>query len=313
MVVRLVFFGTPEPAVSILEAITKDHEIVGVVCQPDRAQGRKKKPVPPPVKVFAESHGQEISQPEKLNDGTFEAWLRGRDPQLCVVAAYGRILKQPILDVPPLGYLNVHPSLLPKYRGPSPIQAAIINGDTVSGMTIMAMDAGMDSGDIVLQREFPIEDEDDGATLSAKLFDLGAEMILEGIRLVESGKAEFEAQDESQVIFSKLMKKEDGEIDWTKSANEIRNLIRGSLPWPAAQTTYKGEHCRILKAHVVDEKTTAEPGRVIELTKTKLVVATGAGSLGIDCFQAPGKRALPIADYLRGASIALGDRFGTGS
>lgn len=306
---RLVFFGTPESAVPVLEAITRHHEIGGVVCQPDKPKGRSKKPLPPPVKVFAEAHGQEVCQSAKLNDGTFEAWLKSRKPELCVVAAYGRILKQPILDVPPRGYLNVHPSLLPKYRGPSPIQTALLNGDETTGVTIMAIDAGMDSGGVLLQREVVIAPEDDAVTLSDRLFAIGAEMMVEGVALVESGKAQFTPQDESQVTVTRLFEKADGMIDWSNAAMEIHNQVRACVPWPVAYTFLDGESYRIHKAHVAEAAPSGKPGEIVEISKDRLIVATGHGALAVDVIQAPGKRAMPVADFLLGAKLVVGDTF----
>ena len=170
---RTVFFGTPELAVPALAAVAAHHNVTAVVCQPDRPKKRSKRPVPPPTKAWAVEHEIPVHQPLKLNDGAFEAWLKEQRPELCAIAAYGRLLKQPILDVPPEGWLNIHPSLLPRYRGPSPIQSAILNGDPVTGVSIMRLTLEMDAGDVLLQEETPVADDDTTESLSARLAQLG--------------------------------------------------------------------------------------------------------------------------------------------
>lgn len=307
---RVVFFATPEHAVPPLASVAQHHELAAVVCRPDSPRGRGKKLEPPATKVWAEEHGITVHQPRKLNDGAFESWLKDQAPELCLVVAYGRMLKQPILDVPPKGYLNVHPSLLPKYRGPSPVQTAILNGDTETGVTIMAVDAGMDSGDVLLQEKMAIDAEDTSETLSKKLFKRGASLLVEGVNLLEGGEALFTPQDESEVTVTTLFEKQDGLIDWTKSARQIHNLVRAAIPWPAAHSTFNGELCRIHKTTVLDESPTAPPGTVVRVEKDHVVLATGKDALAIHVFQAPGKRAMPMADFLRGHSISEGEVFG---
>jgi methionyl-tRNA formyltransferase len=306
---RTVFFGTPELAVPSLAAVAERHDVTALVCQPDKAKGRSKKPVPPPTKVWALEHGIPVHQTAKLNDGTFEAWLRDQTPDVCAIAAYGRILKQPILDVPRLGFLNLHPSLLPRYRGPSPIQSALLNGDAVTGVTIMRLTLAMDSGDILLQEEALIEPEDTSATLSDRLAEHGARLLADGLDLLASGEAQFTPQNESDAVYCSLFEKADGRIAWAKPATTIHNLVRAANPWPVAHCRFHGAVVRLHKTVVVDETSDAAPGTVVRAEKDRVVVVTGEGNLAILVFQAPGKRAMAMDDYLRGHPIAPGDRF----
>ena len=306
---RIVFFGTPELALPSLSALAGAHDVAAVVCRPDRPKGRSKKPVPPPVKKLAEEMGIEVLQPAKLNDGLFEAWLRERGPDLCALVAYGRILKQPILDVPRHGFLNVHPSLLPKYRGPSPMQTAIREGERETGVSVMALDAGMDSGPLLLQEAVPIEPGDTAATLSDRLARLGADLLLKGIELLDSGQAKFRAQDDSQATYTKLFEKADGRIDWSQTATRIHNSVRAAQPWPISHCAFGGGVVRIHQTSIVDETSGAPPGTVVSVEKDTLIVAAGTGCVAIEVIQAPGKRAMPIADYLRGHGVSHGDVF----
>ncbi|MCP4644770.1 MAG: methionyl-tRNA formyltransferase [bacterium] len=306
---RVVFFGTPELAVPSLAAVAEGHEVTAVVCQPDRPKGRGKKMLPPPTKVWAEAHGILVHQPTKLNSGAFEAWLKEQAPEACVIAAYGRLLKQPILDVPPKGWLNLHPSLLPKYRGPSPIQSAVLNGETVTGCTIMRLTLEMDAGDILLQEETPIGPDEDAVSLTDRLAAQGGALLARAVGLVARGEAEFTPQDHDKATYCTMLEKADGRIRWGKPAREIHNLVRGALPWPTAQALWHGEVCRIHRSTVVDESFPDAPGTVVRVEKDRVVVATGEGGLAVLVFQAPGKRAMPMGDYLRGSAIAVGDHF----
>ncbi len=306
---RVVFFGTPELAVPSLAATAKSHDMIAVVCQPDRPQGRGKKLAPPPAKIWALDQGIPVAQPAKLNDGAFEAWLREQKPDMCLIAAYGRILKQPILDVPPRGFLNMHPSLLPKYRGPSPIRTALLNGDEVTGVTIMRLTLEMDAGDILLQEKEPIYPEDTWPTLASRLAVKGAELLVRGVGLVAAGTARFTPQDHTKAVYCRMLEKSDGEIRWGRPANEIHNLVRASLPWPVAHCLYKGQVYRIHESRVVEEAFDAPPGTVVAVEKERVVVVTGEGALAILALQAPGKRAMPVREYLRGHAIQVGEQF----
>lgn len=305
---RTVFFGTPEIAVPSLAAIAAQHEVGAVVCQPDKPQGRNLKLMPPPVKVWALEHGIPVHQPEKLNDGAFEQWLREQAPELCTMAAYGRLLKQPILDIPPMGWLNLHPSLLPRWRGPSPIQTAILRGDPETGVTIMRVTLEMDAGDILLQEAAPVGHDETAAELSERLGNMGAELLAHGMALVAAGNAAFTPQDPTKVEYCSLFEKEHGRIRWGQSALEIHRLVRAAIPWPVAHCLYHGEVCRLHKTAVIEENTDIPPGTVTAVEKDRVLVATGQGQLAILVFQAPGKKAMPMADFLRGRKMAPGER-----
>lgn len=307
---RTVFFGTPELAVPSVAALrAAGHEIAAVVTQPDRPQGRSKQPVPPPVKVWAEAHGVPVHQPEKLNDGAFEAWLRAQAPEVCTVAAYGRLLKQPILDIPPRGWLNVHPSLLPRWRGPSPIQTAILAGDATTGVSIMRMILEMDAGNVVAREETPIGPEETAGELSDRLAVLGARMLAESVERLAQGELPETPQDPAGVTHCRLFRKEDGALRWERPAVELERLVRAAHPWPVAFTSLAGAPLRVHRA-VVGEGAGA-PGEVIAVEKDRIWVGTGADALGLLEVQAPGKRAMPVGDFLRGRPVAPGERLGS--
>jgi methionyl-tRNA formyltransferase len=306
---RLVFFGTPELAVPSLERLSQRHEIVAVVCQPDKPQGRSLKLAPPPVKQWAEAHGIRTHQPEKLNDGSFKQWLREQRPDICPLAAYGRILKQPILDVPRFGFINLHPSLLPLYRGPSPIQSALLNGDAVTGVTIMQIGIEMDAGDILLQREEHIKDDDNAGVLTERLARIGAEMFAEVIDEIEQGTLMHSPQDSARATYCRMFQKRDGFVRWRDTARQIHNRVRASNPWPMAQCWLRGQICRILESEVVEGNAGILPGTIAAVERGRVLVATGSGLLGIKTFQAPGKKPMLMGDFLRGQSLSPGDFF----
>jgi methionyl-tRNA formyltransferase len=306
---RIVFFGTPELAVPSVNAVAERHDVVAVVCQPDRPKGRGKKVVPPPVKVWAEAHGVEIHQPTKLNDGAFASWLREKAPDVCAIAAYGRLLKEPILTIPAHGFVNMHPSLLPKYRGPSPIQSALLNGESETGVTIMRLVLEMDAGDVMLQETVPICDDDNGITLTASLAQRGGAMLAAAIDLIAAGRATFTPQDHEKAVHCAKFTKESGRISWGKSAQQIHNLVRAALPWPVAQCRFRGEVYRLHGATVESGSPDAPPGTVVAVEKDCIRVATGDGSLAITSIQAPGKRAMDTADFLRGHNVTAGEQF----
>ena len=309
---RAVFFGTPELAVPSLDAIAQCHDICAVVCQPDRPQGRSSRLVAPPVKEWALAHGVPVVQPLKLNDGTFEAWLRDQRPDIGALVAYGRILKPPILAVPPYGFINLHPSLLPRHRGPSPIQTAVLEGDEVTGVTIMRLDEGVDSGDILLQETAAIAADDTTESLTRRLANHGAEVLVRSLALIESGTAMYTPQDHTRATFTKMYEKTDGRIDWSRPARKIHNLVRAAVPWPVAYCGFHGETFRIHRTSLAEVSGGADAGVVLHVEKDRLVVSTGAGGLAIEVVQVPGKRAMPVSDFLRGHAIAVGDRFESG-
>ncbi len=306
---RIVFFGTPELAVSTLAAVAEIHAVTAVVCQPDRPQGRSSRPVACPTKEWALEHGISIAQPTVLNDGKFESWLRTQAPDACVLVAYGRILKQPILDVPLHGFLNMHPSLLPRHRGPSPIQTAILLGDETTAVSIMRLDAGMDTGDIVLQEETPIQPDDTTASLSQRLSAMGAKAMLRALEQIEEGSVVFTPQDGSRATTTRLFEKEDGRIRWSADARAIHNLVRASIPWPVAHCLFHGGVTRICRTHLPDEPSTSPPGTVARVERDCIVVSCGGGALAIEEIQAPGKRVMAVSEFLRGHAVSAGERF----
>jgi methionyl-tRNA formyltransferase len=310
--VRIVFFGTPELAVPTLDALHHHHEVAAVVCRPDKPQGRSSKLVPPPVKGWALEHGVPVEQPVKLNDGAFERWLRAQRPELCVLVAYGRILKEPILDVPRHGFLNLHPSLLPKYRGPSPIQAAVLHGDEKTGLTVIRLSMETDAGDILVQDVIDIMPEDTTASLTERLAPLGANVMLRAVGLVEDEEAVFTPQDHERASYTSMLRKEDGAIHWAWPAARIHNLVRAAIPWPIAYCRYERQTMRVLKTRVLDVPSTAPPGTISEVGRDAFTVATGDGDLEVLEVQMPGKRAMAVGAFLRGHKLAAGDRLEDG-
>lgn len=307
---RTVFFGTPELAVPSLAALHDRHEVAAVVCQPDRPSGRGNRLTAPAVKRWALEHGVPVLQPEKLNDGSFEAWLREQRPEVCTLAAYGRILKQPILDVPPHGFLNMHPSLLPLYRGPSPIQSAILNGDEETGISIIRISMDMDAGDILMQERVPIHPEDNGETLTSRLAERGGELLASAVTKVERGDAVFTPQDHARATYCRLFEKRDGLLDWSRPAAALHNLVRAARPWPCAQGRLNGETYKVLRSEPTsDDRGDSVPGTVLRIEKDRIVVAAGEGALAILEIQPPGKRTMNVADFLRGHPLRAGDRF----
>lgn len=304
-----MFFGTPDIAVPSLQAIEALHEVCAVVCQPDKPQGRSSKLVPPPVKVAAEKLGIPVHQPVKLNDGEFEAWLKAQAPEVCTIAAYGRLLKQSLLAIPTQGWLNMHPSLLPKYRGPSPIQSAILHGDTVTGVSIMRLVLEMDAGDVLLQERVEIGENENAVALAQRLGILGAELMFKSLRLVEEGNATFTPQDPAGVVECKMFEKNDGRIRWASAAPAIHNLVRAAQPWPMAHCELGGEVYRIHETRLVDGPAAAAPGTVEEVLKDRIIVAAGAGRIAITQIQGPGKRVMEAGDFLRGHKLDAGAAF----
>ncbi len=306
---RIVFMGTPEFAIPPLKALIANHQVVGVFSQPDRPVGRHhNKLQPTPVKECAQSHGIPVYQPEKLRDGTALATLRELDPELIVVAAYGRILPNDILALPPKGCVNVHSSLLPKYRGAAPINWAILKGEAETGVTIMHMASELDAGDIILQRATPIGETEDAAALYDRLAQLGGELLTEAVALIEAGTASRTPQDHTKATLAPMLSKEMSPVDWTRSAQEIFNQIRGLYPWPGASTDIiSGKPVKLWRAQVVEKHTDAGPGAIIAASKQGIDVACGELQhiLRILELQPPGKKRMSAADYLRGHPIQV--------
>jgi len=302
---RIVFMGTPEFAVPSLKALVESgDEVVALVAQPDKPKGRGLKPSPPPTKVIAEEYGVPVLQPPGIRTEAFLLELAALNPDLICVAAYGKILPKAVLVLPRFGCLNVHASLLPKYRGAAPVNWAIARGEAVTGITIMQMDKGMDTGDILLTREIPIDYDDTGVTLTEKLSLAGAELLLLAIAGLKKGYLRPLKQDEAAATYAPMLKKEDGRVDWSKPAGEIRNQIRGMLPWPGAYTFSNGKMLKIYKAEVSEGE--GEPGEVLAAGQGILRVMTGEGALDIFELQMEGGKRLDAKAFLSGRKIEPG-------
>ena len=307
---KIIFFGTPDFSLKALEMLYKHHEIVMVVTQPDKRKGRGKKLQVTPVKEYALKMNIPVFQPENINEIEAIEFIEEQKPDLAVVVAYGQILKTPILNLPKLGCYNIHASLLPLYRGAAPINRAIINGEKTTGITIMKMDRGMDTGDIVLVEETPVYNEDTAETLHDRLSNIGARAILQAIEQIEKGLAVTIVQDESLATYAPKLTKETGIIDWDKSADEILNLIRGLNPWPIAYTYLKNIKMKILEAKHVECESGLAPGTFIEIKDNGFLVKTGKGCILITRVQFPNKKAMYADEYARGHIVEPGTIFG---
>lgn len=309
---RIMFMGTPDFSTPCLEALVKaGHDVVGAVSQPDKPQGRGRKLVPTQVKQAAMRLGLPVFQPAKLRDGEFERILSSVDPELIVVVAYGKILPGFVLDYPKYGCINVHASLLPKYRGAGPIQRAIIDGEKVTGVTTMYMSEGLDEGDVLLSRATEIAPDETAGELFDRLSEMGAELLIETIEEIESGRAARTKQDDALSSYAPMLKKEDGDIDWNKTAAEIVNLVRGTNPWPMAYTRYEGETMKVISARADGGWIGGEPGKILEIVsnpdKSKsLAVGCADGRVLIDELQFKGGKRMAVRDYLNGHEIKTG-------
>ncbi len=306
---RIVFMGTPEFAVpSLRKLLHGPDEVVALVCQPDRKRGRGRKVTPPPVKIQALEQGIPVLQPASIRTDAFLDAIRNLGPDLIVVAAYGKILPASLLTLPPLGAINVHGSLLPKYRGAAPIQWALINGEQETGVTIMQMDEGMDTGDILLPAAIPIEHDDTAGTLFEKLSLLGGETLPETIRLLKEGRLVPVRQDDSLATEAPLLNKEMGHLDWSKEAGELHCLIRGLDPWPSAYGFLGTQRFRFFKPEVVEGHVTREPGTLCRADKNGLLIATGKGYLAIHEIQPEGKKRMAVQACMCGFCFPVGEK-----
>lgn len=299
---RTVFMGTPGFSVPVLVALLDaGREVVGVYTQPDRPVGRRRQPAPSPVKEAAKERGLPVLQPPSLKCAEAQEELAELTPDLIVVTAYGLFLPKTTLDLPPLGCLNVHPSLLPKYRGPSPVAAAILSGDADTGVTIIRLDEGMDTGPILAQRESSIGSDEDGTGLTARLFQMGADLMVETLPEWADGRIAAVPQDDAVATTTKLLKREDGEIDWGQDAARIARQLRAYQPWPGVFTKWRGKLLKITEAaEVAEYATDSAPGQVIALPSGGLGVATAHGTLEIRRLQLEGSRGSDAAEFLRG-------------
>lgn len=305
---RILFMGTPDFAVPSLEALlTAGHEICGVFTQPDKPKNRGMKLQAPPVKEFALAHDIPVYQPESVKDGTAMEQIRRLQPELIAVAAYGRILPVEILEYPAYGCINVHSSLLPKYRGSAPIHWAILNGDRESGVTIMHMAKAMDAGDIIAQAVTPIDPDETVETLHDRLAQMGAGLLVEVVEQLKNGTADRTPQDESKVTYAPMLSRELSPLDWTHTAKQLHDQVRGLIPWPATTTDIiGGQPVKVFEVEETGEKTRAKPGTIVAAGKQGIDVACGDGLiLRIKQLQAQGGKRMAAADYLRGHPIQI--------
>ena len=305
--VKIVFMGSGEFACASLEMLAKAHQLLAVVTQPDRPAGRLQKLKPSPVKALTKKWGFKCLQPLKVRDKNFFKELHAMAPEVVVVVAYGQILPKEILVLPRDGCINVHASLLPRYRGAAPVAYAILHGDTTTGVTTMQMEEGLDSGPILLQREEKILSEDTAARLEARLALLGAELLMETLDKLAKNQIQPRPQDHRQATYAKKLSKEDGHIRWTLSAEEIERQIRAFNPWPTAYTFWESKRLQIWSAKVSDLP--AEPGVIANLREDEITVGTGKGSLLVTELQREGGRRMKAAEFLRGYPLKAGDHF----
>jgi methionyl-tRNA formyltransferase len=307
---RIVFFGTPSFAIPSLEKLIHGPDkVMAVVTQPDRERGRGRKKSPSPVKELALQHEIAIHQPEKVKEVSFQEAMKAIGPDLFVVVAFGQILPKALLEIPRYGAVNVHGSLLPKYRGAAPIAWAILRGEKKTGITTMLMDEGMDTGDILMQAELPIEQEDNGETLSEKLSLLGGELLVKTVERMKTGSITPLRQDHSMATYAPPLKKEDGRIDWKKSAEAINLQIRGLNPWPGAFTGWENRLLKIYEGEARKGTSRQGAGSVIWIGSDFIEVETGDGSLLIREVQPEGKRRMSVRDFLSGHRVSVGMTF----
>ncbi|MBR3569623.1 MAG: methionyl-tRNA formyltransferase [Oscillibacter sp.] len=305
---RIAFMGTPEFALASLKALVEaGREVCGVFTQPDKPKNRGHKLTPPPVKVYALSQGLPVFQPATVRDAAALDLMRGLSPELIVVAAYGKILPEALLQIPLYGCINVHSSLLPAYRGAAPINWAILNGETRTGVTIMHMAKELDAGDIILQKAVDIAPDEDAQALTARLAELGAEALLQAVAAFEAGGAPRFAQDPERVTYAPMLSKELSPVDWTRTAHEINCQIRGLIPWPCATTDAIGETVKLFASVETGEKTAFPPGTVTDTGKNGIGIACGDGLiLRVTELQAQGKKRMSAASYLLGHNVPTG-------
>ena len=304
---KIVFMGTPDIAVPCLQKIIDEkYEILGVVTQPDKPKERGKKLGMSPVKELAIENNIPVYQPVKARDKEFIDKIKSLNPDVIVVVAFGQILPKEILEIPKLGCINVHVSLLPKYRGAAPINWVIINGEEKTGVTTMYMDEGLDTGDMILKTEVNLDENITAGELHDKMMNIGAETLKETLRLIEEGNAPREVQNHEEFSYAPIMNKSLGNIDFSKSAREIHNLVRGVNPWPSAYTTYNDVIMKVWKTKVLDEKSTKDVGTIIDVSKDGIKVSTIDNVLLIEEIQMPNKKRMLVGEYIKGNTIETG-------
>jgi len=308
---RIIFMGAPDFAVPALESLIQGpDELIAVITQPDRPKGRSKKLVAPPIKLLAEKYGIDLYQPTGIKSNEFFTTLRSYDPDIIVVAAYGRILPEAIINLPRHGCINVHGSLLPRHRGAAPIQWALIKGDEEVGVTIMQMDKGMDTGDILMGAALVPEPDETAGTLFSKIAWLGAHTLMDTLDMLAQGGLAMIRQDNSLATAAPMLRKEDGLIDWEKPANEIDFLIRGLDPWPTAYCYLDDKKFQFFKPEVIYQSSGRQPGTLLRADREGLLMATGGSCLLIKELKMEGKRRMPVADFLNGWALEPGCIFG---
>jgi methionyl-tRNA formyltransferase len=305
---RIIFMGTPALAVPCLEVLHAEHEIALVVTQPDKPARRGHHLTPPPVKQYALEHNLSVSQPERARNEEFVAQVRAMTPDAIAVVAYGQILPREILEAAPRGCINLHYSLLPRWRGAAPVQYAILNGDTATGVTTQWMAEQLDAGDVILQEEVAIEPEETSEELFQRLTPIGSAVLRDTLRLLERGEAPRTPQDESGVTFAPTIKKEAGAIDWHDTAANIVNKVRAFNPWPVAWCDYHGQPLRMWRARVADEAydTDATPATVVHISPDAVTIASGNGAVDLIEVQAPNRPRMSATDWARGARVGEG-------
>ena len=317
---KVIFMGTPDFSVGTLEMLIQaGHEIVLVVTQPDKPKGRGKSMQFPPVKEAALAHGLEVYQPKRVRELACIEYLKKQERDVIVVVAFGQILPKEILEMPRYGCVNVHASLLPKYRGAAPIQWAVINGEKITGVTTMRMDEGLDTGDMILKEEVTLKEDETGGSLFERLAQVGAELCIKTLKVMEQGTAVYTSQNQEEATYTTMIKKQLGEIDWTKSAQEIERFVRGLNPWPSAYTYLEGKTLKIWKAFVKEETISAvkssleinqgiDSGTIVNITKDSIEVQTGQGILVLKEIQLEGKKRMCVDAFLRGFHLEIGKK-----
>ncbi|ABR48935.1 methionyl-tRNA formyltransferase [Alkaliphilus metalliredigens QYMF] len=304
---RVIYMGTPEFAVAPLHSlIGNQYDVVAVFTQPDRPKGRGKKLQSTPVKELALAHGLMLYQPIKLRESSVVEIIKSLEPDVIVVVAYGQILSKEILEIPTYGCINVHASLLPKYRGAAPIHRAIIDGEKKTGVTTMYMDVGLDTGDMLLKKEVLIGADETAGELRDRLMALGADTLIKTLNQVQRGTLVGEKQNDLESSYAAMLDKGLGQINWNQSAEAIRNLIRGTIPWPMAYTTYLGNRVKIWKSRIEESEVSGKPGEILKVEKSGIFVKTGQGTLVIERIQFSGKKPLDVREYLAGNTIEKG-------
>jgi len=309
---RILFCGTPQFAVPTLKHLLAQpgFEILAVITQPDRPRNRGRQISSSPVKEVALVAELPVHQPEKIRAPEIQELLQSYSPDFIVIIAYGQIIPARLLPIPKHGWINLHASLLPKYRGAAPINWAIVNGETRTGLTTMRIDAGMDTGDILLQREFEIDAKETAPELSARLSEVGAPLMAETLRGLAAGKITPRPQDHSQATLAPMLKRDDGRIDWTRTAQEIYNRMRGFVPWPGAYTSFRGQTCHLRSEPVSNEKRDTPPGTLLLEDGDLFVVSGGATVLRLLAVKLEGRKFVSALEFANGARLKSGERFG---